>query len=134
MKRSWLRALIAAGLVLFPVWNTASAPAALRRQKPEAHSHRRKAAARGALDMADGQIKSVGCKGRSLDMVFDADDEILHLHTDNYFRVDFSAINFTPKGVMNPCKQAKGMYARVYFYHIKGQPHKGILTTVEFRE
>jgi len=89
---------------------------------------------RGAEDMADGQIKNVICKGRALDMDFDDSYEILHLHTDNYFKVNFSAIDFTPKGILNPCKTVKGMYARVYYYHIKGHPHEGDLISVQLRK
>lgn len=89
---------------------------------------------RGEKDMADGQIKSVTCKGRAMNMVFDGSYETLHLFTANYFKVEFSAINFTPHGKMNPCKTAKGMYARVYYYHIKGKPHEGELISVQFRK
>ena len=64
---------------------------------------------RGARDMADGQVRTVTCKGRAMDMTFDDSYEILRLHSDNYFKVDFSAINFTPSGTMNPCKTAQGM-------------------------
>lgn len=84
--------------------------------------------------MADGQIKTITCKGRVMDMTFDDSYEILHLHTDNYFKVNFSAINFTPSGTMNPCKTARGMYARVHYYHIKGHPKEGELISVELRK
>ncbi len=131
MKNFQLQAsFIAAFLLLMflsPFANAASAARAAGISKPAATQE-------VADDMADGQVKSVECKGRALDMVFDASDEILRLHTDNYFKVDFSAINFTPKGVMNPCKRAKGMYARVYYNHVKDHPHRGILVAVEFRK
>ena len=76
-------------------------------------------------EMADGQIKTVTCKGRSMDMTFDDSYEILRLRTGDYFKVNFSAINFTPAGTLDPCKTAKGMYARVYYYPIEGQPKEG---------
>jgi hypothetical protein len=100
--------------------------------KPPAQEQEKRV--RGRRDMADGQIKSVTCKGRAMDMTFDDSDEILYLHADNYFKVDFSAINYTPSGTMNPCKTAKGMYARVYYYHIKGHPRQGGLISVQFRK
>jgi len=138
MKSLRLQALTAATFLLLalllPFGSAASAVPATQAAKPGIQASKATATEQVADDMADGQIKSVQCKGKSLDMVFDASDEILRLHTDNYFKVDFSAINFTPKGIMNPCKQAKGMYARVYYNHIKGHPHRGILVSVEFRE
>lgn len=67
-------------------------------------------------------------------MTFDDSYEALRLHTDNYFKVKFSAINFTPNGIMNPRKTAKGMYVRVYYDDIKGHPIEGDLISVEFRK
>lgn len=84
--------------------------------------------------MVDGQVKTVTCKGRTLDMSFDDSYEIQRLHTDSYFKVQFGAINFTPSGIMNPCKIAKGMHARIYYYHIKGHPKEGKLISVELRK
>ena len=138
MKSLRLQALASAAFLLLALLlafgSAASAAPAAQAATPSIQAGKAAATEQVADDMADGQIKSVECKGRALDMVFDASDEVLSLHTDNYFKVDFSAINFTPKGVMNPCKQAKGMYARVYYNHVKGHPHRGILVSVEFRE
>ena len=110
--------------------------AATAQEKPQSKppTQKQEKRVRGQRDMADGQIKDVRCNGRTMDMVFDTSEEILHLHASNYFKVDFSAINFTPKGTMNPCKEGKGMYARVYFYHIKGHPHDGDLISVQLRK
>lgn len=102
--------------------------------KQPAQEQKQQKRVRGARDMADGQIKTVTCKGRAMDMTFDDSDEILHLRTDNYFNVNFSAINFTPSGTMNPCKTVQGMYARVHYYHIKGHPKEGELISVELRK
>ncbi len=138
MKNLRLQALTAAAFLLLallsPFGSAASAAPAAQAAKPSIQAGKATATEQVADDMADGQIKSVQCKGKSLDMVFDASDGILRLHTDNYFKVDFSAINFTPKGIMNPCKKAKGMYARVYYNHVKGHPHRGILVSVQFRK
>ena len=102
--------------------------------KPDASAHKYPPSARGTRGVANGQIKDVQCRGRAMTMTFDDSDEILHLYADSYFKVDFSAINFTPKGTMDPCKTTKGMYARVQFYHIKGHPREGELIAVELRK
>jgi len=121
-------------LPLAPLWSAAASAQTAPKSKKQIQEHKRDKRVRGQRDMVDGQIKNVTCKGRALDMTFDDSDEILHFHTDNYFKVEFSAINFTPHGTMNPCKQVKGMYARVYFYDIKGQPREGDLISVELRK
>ncbi len=134
MKTYRLSILFLAGsLLLAPAWSAAAAQEKPQSKQPATNSERAKRV-RGPKDMADGQIKSVTCRGRAMDMTFDESYEILHLHTDNYFKVDFSAINYTPHGEMNPCKTAKGMYARVYYYHIKGHPKEGDLIAVQFRK
>lgn len=135
LKMYQLQVVAVAALLLL----AAPAVAASRNQekpsaKASAKEQKQQKRVRGAEDMADGQIKNVTCKGRALDMDFDDSYEILHLHTDNYFKVDFSAIDFTPKGIMNPCKTVKGMYARVYYYHIKGHPLEGDLISVQLRK
>jgi len=125
---------VAGGLLLAALASAASGVQGKPHSKPPVPELKQEKRVRGRWDMADGQIKSVTCKGRALDMAFDDSDEILQLHTDNYFKLKFSAINFTPKGILNPCKTAQGMYARVYYYHIKDRPRQGDLISVEFRK
>jgi hypothetical protein len=102
--------------------------------KQPAQEQKQEKQVQGARDMADGQSRTVTCKGRVMNMTFADSYALLRLHTDNYFKVNFNAINYTPSGTMNPCKTAKGMYARVYYYHIKGHPKEGELISVELRK
>ncbi|HET7212161.1 MAG TPA: hypothetical protein VFL79_01115 [Terriglobia bacterium] len=138
MKKLRIQAVAWAGFLLMAL--PASPPSAAATMQEKATSkqpvkeQKEEKQVRGARDMADGQIKTVTCKGRAMVMIFDDSDEILHLRTDNYFKVNFSAINFTPSGTMNPCKTVQGMYARVHYYHIKGHPKEGELISVELRK
>jgi hypothetical protein len=138
LRNFQLRTLVVAGFLLFmpfiPLSGGASAALAKPQSKQPGQEQKQEKRARGRRHMADGQIKDVTCKGRALDMAFDDSDKILRLHTDDYFKVDFSAINFTPGGTMNPCKTVKGMYARVYYYRIEGHPREGELISVELRK
>ena len=138
MRKFRLQTTTLAGFLLLmplaPLWSAASAAQAKAQSKQPARASKPEKRVRGRWDMADGQIKDVTCKGRALDMVFEDTEETLHLHSDDYFKLKFSAINFTPSGTMNPCKQAKGMYARVYYYHIVGHPHQGDLISVQLRK
>jgi hypothetical protein len=135
LKRIRIPGAAAVGLLLLAAIALLRGPAALGGQAGQPANEQNQAKQiRGSKDMADGQIKTVACKGRAMDMTFDDSYEILRLHTDNYFKVNFSAINFTPSGTINPCKTAQGMYARVYYFHIKGHPKEGDLISVELRK
>lgn len=134
MKRLQIPAAAVVGFLLLALLSGADARGAQEKQDSNQPVQKQDRRVRGPKDMADGQIKTVACKGRSLDMTFDDSYEILRLRTSDYFKVDFSAINFTPSGTLNPCKTTQGMYARVYYYPIKGQPKEGDLVSVELRK
>ena len=95
---------------------------------------RHREAARGARDIAVGVIETVKCSGPSLDMDFNSQHQVLHLYTDNYFHVQFSALNYKPTGKLYPCRQIQAMKARVSFYDIKGHPNEGELISVGLRK
>jgi len=89
----------------------------------------------GPRDVAEGVIKSAKCvSSAGLDLVFQIRSGALRLHTDNYFKVDFRALNFTPKGPLNPCQQLTGMKARIFFYAVSEHPGEGELIAVELKE
>lgn len=138
LKKFRFQALIIAGFLLLtplaPLSGANSAAQAKAKSTEQAQPKKQEKRVRGRWDMADGQIKNVTCKGHAMNMTFYDYSETLHLYAKDYFKVKFSAINFTPKGIMNPCKTTKGMYARVYYYHIKGHPHQGDLISVELRK
>ena len=138
MKRFRIQAVAVAGFLFLASLASPSSSAAATQEKGASQQpstkQKQEKQIRGARDMADEQIKTVTCKGRAMDMTFDASDEVLQLHTDNYFKVNFSAINFTPSGTMNPCKTVQGMYARVHYYDIKGRSKEGELISVELRK
>ena len=108
------------------MWTKLSSPASpvLRHRK----------AVRGPRDLAVGIIKTVKCSGNSLDVEFNDQHQELHLYTDNYFQVQFSALNYKPTGELYPCTQIQSMNARISFYDIKGHPNEGELISVELRK
>ncbi|HET7216079.1 MAG TPA: hypothetical protein VFL79_21000 [Terriglobia bacterium] len=64
-------------------------------------------------------------------MEFKTQQRELHLYTDNYFQIEFSALNYKPTGELYPCTQIQTMKARISFYDIKGHPNDGELISVE---
>lgn len=56
---------------------------------------------------------------------------MLQLYTDNYFKIPYSALNFTPQGLLNPCSDLKGRRARITYHPAKDQPKAGEIAAVE---
>src|SRR5579859_1663361 len=91
--------------------------------------------ARGARDLADGKIVSVKCSSPGLmDLTFQTSVHSIELHSENYYSVQYSALNFTPSGELLPCIQLQGMKARIFFYDIKGQTYSGEIISVQLRK
>ncbi|HEX5412295.1 MAG TPA: tetratricopeptide repeat protein [Terriglobia bacterium] len=120
--------------------DSSAAPPVLRHRAevdqsaPSPTMSRHTAAVRGPRDIALGVIKTVKCSGNSLDMDFSSQRQELHLFTDNYFQIQFSALNYKPTGELYPCTQIQAMKARIAFYDIKGHPNEGELISVELRK
>jgi hypothetical protein len=80
---------------------------------------------------ADGLIEDAKCSSRStLEIKLHTRTGVMQLFSDNYFDISFSALNFTPHGVLNPCKDIKGWHARVAYHPAKGQPLGGEIMAV----
>lgn len=116
MKRFRISSVAGAGFLLLAPFSAAAARGAQEKASSKQPAQEQEGQVRGARDMAGDSY------------------EILRFHTDDYFKVNFSAINFTPSGTMNPCKTVQGMYGRVHYYHIKGHPKEGELISVELRK
>ncbi len=94
-----------------------------------------KPAERGPRDMMSGTITEVKCsRPAHMDLTLKGRSATFHLHTENYYNVEYSAIGFTPEGVLEPCAGIQGRPARIYFYDWKGRPNEGELISVELRK
>jgi tetratricopeptide (TPR) repeat protein len=92
-------------------------------------------AQRGKRDMLIGTIQDVQCDLPAvMKMTFVSGKISIALFSENYFAVEYSAINFTPTGELHPCQDIKGMKAKVFFYDLKGKPKEGELISVELRK
>ncbi len=57
--------------------------------------------------------------------------ETIYLYSNNYFRIDFSAANFTPEGKLNPCSTIEGMKARVEYAEVSDKSIAGQILSIE---
>lgn len=90
--------------------------------------------ARGPRAVVDGAIKEVKCSApTAMDLTLVASGRVLNLRTDNYFKVDYRALNFTPAGELQPCSQLRGMNARITYFRSQARSSEGEIIAVELR-
>jgi hypothetical protein len=56
----------------------------------------------------------------------------LQLHSDNYYKIAFSAMGFTPEGELRPCSDLEGSKAKVEYVEISGDTPQ--IISVELRK
>jgi len=58
----------------------------------------------------------------------------LALYTDNYYNLDLTALGFTPKAEMNPCRDLEGFKARVTYTDSSDKSVDGQAVSIELRK
>jgi len=86
-------------------------------------------------EVADGAISQDTCPdGKTLEITLATASGNRQLYSDNFYKIPFTALNFTPKGVLNPCSDLKGLTARVTYHPSKDHPEQGEITDVQVRQ
>ena len=70
---------------------------------------------RGPHHFMVGVLRDVHCDPPSMDLSVAASGKTLKLHSDNYYKIQFTALHFMPKGELQPCTTIEGMSAKVEF-------------------
>ena len=85
----------------------------------------------GAQRTVNGTIKDVHCSyPATMKLKVEVGAKTLNLRAGNYYKVEYSALNFTPTGELNPCKNLEGMKAKVeYFEGLSGA--EGQIVSIE---
>jgi tetratricopeptide (TPR) repeat protein len=79
-----------------------------------------------------GTIKDVQCSLPAImQLKVEGDGKTLPLHSNNYFKIQFSALNFTPGGELHPCTDLEGMKANVEFFEASGKSTEGQIFSIE---
>jgi hypothetical protein len=82
--------------------------------------------------VAEGTIEDAKCSyPTTLEITLDSTAGVMQLYSDNYLKIPFSALNFTPKGILNPCADIKGWHARITYHPAKGQAKQGEMVVVD---
>jgi Tfp pilus assembly protein PilF len=79
-----------------------------------------------------GTIRNVHCSQPAiLELTVEGDGKTVSLHSNNYFKIQFSALGFTPSGELHPCTDLEGMKARVEFFEASGKSIEGQISSIE---
>ena len=82
-----------------------------------------------------GTIKNVQCSGLSaMDFIVVAGGHETGMHSDNYYKIQFSALGFTPTGDMQPCTQIEGRPAKIEFIEPADKSIKDRIVSVELHK
>ena len=92
----------------------------------------REEALRGPRRSERGTMKNVRCSWPAvLDLDLDTGSHVIALHSANYYKIAFTALNFTPKSDLKPCNDLEGTHARVEFVAASGKAKPGGIVSIE---
>lgn len=78
-------------------------------------AHRAKFVPKGPHHFLTGILKDVHCDNPEMDLTVTSKIKNLSLHADNYYQIQFTALNFAPQGDLNPCKDLENRPAKVEY-------------------
>lgn len=71
----------------------------------------------GPMLTARGVLRGVTCRYPAvMELRLEGGAKTLSLYNNNYYKVEYSAANFTPKGEIHPCQDLEGMKAEVEYF------------------
>ena len=81
-----------------------------------------------------GTLQNVQCHTPGIDLAVSAKGKTMALHSGNYYKIEFSALGFTPKGDLNPCKDIEGMSAKVEYVESSAKPAVAYVVAIELHK
>lgn len=87
---------------------------------------------RGPKLIAKGIIKSVQCSEPSvIELHVQETGKIVSLYSNNYYKIEYSATNYTPEGEIHPCADLEGMKASVQYAATSDKTIDGQILSVQ---
>ena len=82
-----------------------------------------------------GAIRSVKCSYPSvIEFRLEGTSKTVSLYSNNYYKLEFTALGFTPEGAIRPCQDIEGMRARVEYADSSDKTVDGQVIAVELRK
>jgi tetratricopeptide (TPR) repeat protein len=94
-------------------------------------SHRVAFVAKGPHHFLQGTLKNVHCDTAQLDLTVDSKGKTLPLHAENYFKIQFTALDFAPSATLNPCRDLEGRPAKVEYVESADQSATARVLAIE---
>jgi tetratricopeptide (TPR) repeat protein len=87
---------------------------------------------RGPRRTVKGTLRAVQCSSvATMSLKVESAAKPVDLRTRNYYKVQYSALNFTPTGKLNPCKDLEGMKAKVEYFEGLDGSAEGQIVSIE---
>ncbi len=95
------------------------------------HLTRREFVPSGPHRFVTGLLRSVHCESSNLDLAVRAGSKTLSLHSDDYYRIEFSTLGFQPKGDLKPCSDLEGRLATVEYLESADKSGTGHMIAIQ---
>ena len=91
-------------------------------------------ASKGPHRYVVGKLKDVRCDSARMDLTVDTGGKNLALHAENYYKVEYSALNIPPLKELNPCEDLEGRAAKVEYVEAADQSDVARVLGVELHK
>lgn len=89
----------------------------------------------GPRHSIEGTMRGVACSSpATLEFRVEGAKSTVSLYTNDYFKIDLSALGYTPSGAMNPCVDFEGRRARVQYAAVSDKSVDGQVIAVELHK
>lgn len=98
------------------------------------HLVRRNFVPNGPHRFVTGILNNVHCSSSTMDLAVKSGAKRMNFHTDNYYKVEFSALGFQAAGDLKPCDQLEGRPAKVEYLESADKSQPPQLLSVELHK
>ncbi len=81
-----------------------------------------------------GVLKDVHCTSAKMDLAVQSGENKTAFHSDNFYRIQFSALGFPATGELNPCRDLEGRPAKVEYVEPTNKADTGYLVSIELHK
>lgn len=81
-----------------------------------------------------GVIQDVHCDSESMDLAVKAGGKTISLHSDNYYKISFSALGFQPSSDLKPCSDLQGRPAKIEYQESADKSVTAHLLSIELHK
>ncbi|MGA7079352.1 MAG: tetratricopeptide repeat protein, partial [Terriglobales bacterium] len=81
-----------------------------------------------------GTLQNVQCHSAGIFLTLVGKNKTMTLHSGNYYKIQFTALGFTPKDDLDPCKDLEGKSAKVEYVESSAGPETAYIIAVELHK